>query len=112
MRFDTKVVAGAFDDASGAWDVAFDDGSTTRARHLVAATGVLSVPFFPDVPGRDDFKGEQHHTGRWPATPVDLAGKRVAAIGPASSGGPIITLMPPGAAGPTVYLATPHWRPP
>src|SRR3546814_17761066 len=86
MRFDTKVVAGAFDEASGAWDVTFDDGSTTRARPLVAATGVLSVPFFPDVPGRDDFKGDQHHTGRWTATPVDLAGKRVAVLGNDSTG--------------------------
>ena len=44
--------------------------STARRRHarsaarfLVAATGVLSVPYFPDVPGRDDFRGEAHHTG-------------------------------------------------
>src|SRR3546814_16053361 len=90
MRFDTKVVAGAFDEASGAWDVTFDDGSTTRARHLVAATGVLSVPSFTEVPGRDDFKGEPHHTGRWPATPVDLAGKRVAVIGQGSRGVQVI----------------------
>ena len=40
-----------------------------RARFLVAATGVLSVPYIPDVPGRDDFRGVQHHTGRWPASP-------------------------------------------
>src|SRR3546814_16330817 len=109
MRFDTKVVAGAFDEASGAWDVTFDDGSTTRARHLVAATGVLSVPFFPDVPGRDDFKGEQHHTGRWPATPVDLAGKRVAVIGTGSSGVQIIPVIAPAVAGLTVYQRTPNW---
>src|SRR3546814_1733023 len=109
MRFDTKVVAGAFDEASGAWDVTFDDGSTTRARHLVAATGVLSVPFFPDVPGRDDFKGEQHHTGRWPATPVDLAGKRVAVIGTGSSGVQIIPVIAPEVAGLTVYQRTPNW---
>ena len=41
-------------------------------------TGVLSVPYLPDVPGRDDFRGEAHHTGLWPAEPVDFVGKRVA----------------------------------
>ena len=45
------------------------------------ATGVLSVPYVPDIPGRDDFAGVQHHTGRWPAEPVDFAGKRVAVVG-------------------------------
>ena len=66
------------------------DGTEHRTRFLVASTGVLSVPFFPDVAGRDDFRGEQHHTGRWPATPVDFAGKRVAVIGTGSSGVQII----------------------
>ena len=51
----------------------------------MAATGVLSVPYFPDVPGRDS-SGEQHHTGLWPAAAGDLAGKRVAVIGTGSSG--------------------------
>ena len=62
------------------------DGTEVRARFLVAATGVLSVPYLPDVPGRDDFRGVQHHTGRWPAEPVDVAGKRVAVVGTSSSG--------------------------
>ena len=33
------------------------DGTEIRTRFLIAATGVLSVPYFPDVPGRDDFRG-------------------------------------------------------
>ena len=64
IRFDTRVVGADWDDASGTWRVATDDGSEQRARFVVAATGVLSVPYFPDIPGRDDFAGEQHHTGR------------------------------------------------
>ena len=36
--------------------------------------------------GAADFRGESHHTGRWPATPVDFSGKRVAVIGTGSSG--------------------------
>ena len=47
---------------------------------------MLSVPYLPDVPGREGFRGVQHHTGRWPAEPVDFAGKRVAVVGTSSSG--------------------------
>src|SRR4051812_23973074 len=86
MRFDTSVTSAVYDEPPGTWTVAIDDDTEIRAQFLVAATGVLSVPYFPDVPGRADFLGPQHHTGRWPAAPVDFAGRRVAVIGTGSSG--------------------------
>jgi cation diffusion facilitator CzcD-associated flavoprotein CzcO len=75
----------------------------------VAATGVLSVPYVPDVPGRGDFRGEAYHTGRWPATPVDFAGKRVAVIGTGSSGVQIVPAIADDVASLTVYQRTPNW---
>src|SRR5215471_10712451 len=81
MCFDSPVRSARYDGSSSTWTVTTGDGRVFRARFLVAATGVLSVPFFPDVPGRADFRGEQYHTGLWPETSVDLAGKRVAVIG-------------------------------
>src|SRR5688572_17654247 len=93
MRFGVAVTSATFDEPSGTWTVVGSDGSEHRARFLVAATGVLSVPYFPDVPGRDDFAGEQHHTGRWPSTPVELAGKRVAVVGTGSSGVQLIPVI-------------------
>ena len=87
MRFDARVTAAVFDEPSGTWTVTLgSDGSLVRARFLVAATGVLSVPYTPDVPGRERFGGVQHHTGRWPSDPVDFRGKRVAVVGTSSSG--------------------------
>ena len=91
----------------GPWSVG--DGTEFRARFLVAATGVLSVPYFPDVPGREDFRGEQHHTGLWPATPVDFAGKRVAVIGTGSSGVQLIPAIAGEVASLTVYQRTANW---
>ncbi len=91
------------------WTITAHDGSTTSARFLVAATGVLSVPFFPDVPGRHDFGGQSYHTGLWPTTPVDFRGKRVAVIGTGSSGVQIIPLIAHEAASLTVYQRTPNW---
>src|SRR5262249_38747421 len=87
-------------------------GATHRARFLVAATGVLSVPFIPDVRGRDDFRGEAYHTGRWPATPVDFAGKRVAVVGTGSSGVQIVPVLVPEVAELVVYHRRPTCCPP
>src|SRR3954451_20160134 len=109
MRFDTRVTSATFDEASGTWRAVTDSGTEVRARHIVAATGILSVPFFPDVAGRDDFNGEQHHTGLWPKDPVDFAGKRVAVIGTGSSGVQIIPIIAAEAASLTVYQRTPNW---
>ncbi|MFA5885881.1 MAG: NAD(P)/FAD-dependent oxidoreductase [Acidimicrobiia bacterium] len=109
IRFDTRVASAEWDDASGTWTVGTDDGSVVRARFLVAATGVLSVPYFPDVPGREDFRGESYHTGLWPTTPVDFAGKRVAVIGTGSSGVQIVPVIADEVASLTVYQRTANW---
>src|SRR5215213_11703628 len=66
LRLGTRVTGADWDDATGTWSVTTDAGDAVRARFLIAATGVLSVPYYPEVPGREDFRGVQHHTGRWP----------------------------------------------
>jgi cation diffusion facilitator CzcD-associated flavoprotein CzcO len=109
MRFGATVVSAVYDEPSEEWAVTLDDGTTLRARFLVAATGILSVPYFPDIEGRDDFRGEQHHTGLWPTTPVDFAGKRVAVIGTGSSGVQVVPTIAPEVASLTVYQRTPNW---
>jgi cation diffusion facilitator CzcD-associated flavoprotein CzcO len=86
-----------------------DAGEVVRARFLVSATGVLSVPFFPDVPGREDFAGVSVHTGRWPTEPVDLVDKRVAVIGTGSSGVQIIPNIVDEVASLAVYQRTANW---
>jgi cation diffusion facilitator CzcD-associated flavoprotein CzcO len=107
MRLGARVTAATYSDAT--WSVELGDGSTTRTRHLVAATGVLSVPYFPDVPGFDAFRGPSHHTGRWPTTPVDFAGTRVAVIGTGSSGVQVAPAIADEVASLTVYQRTANW---
>src|SRR3954468_16607395 len=113
MRFGAPVTAATYEAASGTWAVtvgqAGEAGEVVRARFLIAATGVLSVPYFPDVPGRDVFRGEQHHTGRWPATPVEFSGRRVAVIGTGSSGVQLIPVIADEVATLTVYQRTANW---
>jgi cation diffusion facilitator CzcD-associated flavoprotein CzcO len=109
IRLGARVTGACYDEPSGTWIVTAGDGSTISARFVVAATGVLSVPYYPEVPGRDDFEGESYHTGMWPTTPVDFTGKRVAVIGTGSSGVQIVPIIADEAASLTVYQRTPNW---
>jgi len=109
MRFGARVTSAEFDEEQGIWRVSVADGDVVQARFLIAATGVLSVPYIPEVPGRDEFCGEQHHTGLWPDVPVDFVGKRVAVIGTSSSGVQIVPTIVDEAASITVYQRTANW---
>jgi cation diffusion facilitator CzcD-associated flavoprotein CzcO len=109
MRFGAAVASAVWDDASATWAVTAADGDTVEARFLVTATGVLSVPYLPDVPGLDDFAGVQHHTGRWPAEPVDLRGKRVGVVGTSSSGVQVVPAIAEEAASVTVFQRSANW---
>jgi len=115
IRFGARVASARYEEASGTWLVTTEDAVTTedsvpvRARFLVAATGVLSVPHFPDVPGRETFQGASYHTGTWPPDGVDLAGKRVAVIGTGSSGVQLVPEIAGEVASLTVYQRTANW---
>jgi cation diffusion facilitator CzcD-associated flavoprotein CzcO len=109
MRFDARVTAAEYDERAARWTVTDDTGTVTRAHHFVAATGVLSIPYFPDVPGREEFGGESYHTGLWPDAPIDFTGKRVAVVGTGSSGVQIIPVIAETAASVTVLQRSPNW---
>jgi cation diffusion facilitator CzcD-associated flavoprotein CzcO len=109
IRVGSKVTSAAYDESSGRWTVTASDGARFRTRFLVAATGVLSVPYFPEVPGREDFRGESYHTGLWPQTPVDFTGKRVAVVGTGSSGVQLVPAIADQVASLTVYQRTANW---
>ncbi len=72
-----------------------DDGwliSTTageiRARAVVMATGIVSGPYVPDFPGRQEFTGQVLHSSSY-HRPGDLDGRRVLVVGVGNSGGEI-----------------------
>ncbi len=109
MRFGASVASAVYDDSSATWTVETTNGTAVRTRFLIAATGVLSVPYYPDVPGREAFRGASYHTGLWPAAPVDFAGKRVAVIGTGSSGVQIIPAIAGEVASLTVYQRSANW---
>jgi cyclohexanone monooxygenase len=107
--FNTRVESAIFDEASGRWTVKTNRGDEVSARWVVMATGCLSVPKTPDIPGADSFQGETYLTGLWPHEGVDFAGKRVAVIGTGSSAIQSIPLIAQQAAQVTVYQRTPNF---
>ena len=86
MTFSTRVTGAAFDEATGTWTLEGESGELATAGQVVMATGALSAPRFPDIPGIDAFAGRVLHTGAWPDQEVDFSGRRVAVVGTGSSG--------------------------
>ena len=86
IRFNTRVETARYDEAGNRWIIATGSGETFAAQFFITAVGCLSSANVPKIPGLDRFKGEWHHTGRWPHEGVDFAGKRVGLIGTGSTG--------------------------
>lgn len=95
IAFHTEVVEMAFDEDTAEWTVSTAAGDEFVARFVVAASGILSVPLQPDIPGLDDFTGTSLFTSRWPKEGYDLTGKRVGVIGTGSTGVQLIPVIAP-----------------
>ena len=66
------------------WRIETSTGERDDADVVIAATGVLHHPRYPDIEGLDDFAGPVFHSARWDHT-VPLAGARLGVIGTGSS---------------------------
>ncbi|KAF7360625.1 hypothetical protein MVEN_00794200 [Mycena venus] len=83
--------------------------SSTTAKILISALGILDIPRYPNIAGLSSFKGDMFHSARWDAG-VDLRGKRVAVIG---NGASAIQFVPLITEDPTIqvteFCRTPNW---
>jgi cation diffusion facilitator CzcD-associated flavoprotein CzcO len=86
IRFSNPVKSLHFDEDANVWHVRTEKGDHVVCRYVIAATGSLTAPNSPPWPGREKFRGEIHHTARWPKEGVDFSGKRVGFIGTGSTG--------------------------
>jgi len=111
-RFDTRVEGGRFDEDASRWVVTTDAGEELRARYLVLATGSLSAPLDPAIPGLGSFEGRILRTSSWPQEPVDVSGLRVGVVGTGSSGIQVIPELADQAAGLTVFQRSPNFSVP
>jgi cation diffusion facilitator CzcD-associated flavoprotein CzcO len=84
VRFGTEVAGAAFDATTGRWTVRTAAGEELEARAIITATGQLSRPAVPRLPGAERFAGPAFHSAEWDHG-ADLRGKRVAVVGTGAS---------------------------
>lgn len=109
FRFSTRVTATTFDEERSRWIVETDAGDRLAATWCVMATGSLSAPNLPAIPGIESFAGTVAHTGLWPREGLDVSGKRVGIIGTGSSGMQSIPHLAKEADHLTVFQRTPNY---
>ncbi|KAF0848648.1 cation diffusion facilitator CzcD-associated flavoprotein CzcO [Nocardia caishijiensis] len=108
IRFATTVVAADFDSDADRWVLRTAEGAELTARFVLSATGVLTRPKLPDIPGIETFAGTTVHTARWDHD-LELRGKRVAVIGTGASAVQVIPEIAPQVEHLTVFQRTPIW---
>ncbi|MET8879718.1 flavin-containing monooxygenase [Streptomyces rubiginosohelvolus] len=114
--FSTGVTGLTWDEVSETWLVSTDRGDDFRAAYVVSATGTLTDPKLPGIPGIEDFAGHTFHTSRWDyaytgGTPeggmTHLADKRVGIVGTGATGIQAIPMLAEDAGHLYVFQRTP-----
>lgn len=108
MRFGTTVEGARWDEDAKQWRITLGDGQSIGTRYLIGATGFLSQPHVPDIPGITGFNGRIIHTTAWDDS-YDPTGDRVGIIGTGATAVQLIPELAKQAAALTVYQRTPIW---
>ncbi|MBW2422219.1 MAG: NAD(P)/FAD-dependent oxidoreductase [Deltaproteobacteria bacterium] len=88
IRFGEEITRCEF--REGRWRLQTSTGRHDEADFVIAATGVLHHPQYPDIEGLDDFEGALFHSARWDHT-VPLEGQRIGVIGTGSTATQIVS---------------------
>lgn len=111
VRFETVVEEMAWDEDRAVWKVRLKTPSGVEhveANAVITAVGQLNRPRFPDIKGRESFKGPSFHSAEW-RHDVDLTGKRVAVIGTGASAFQFVPEIVGKVASLSVFQRTPPW---
>ena len=106
IRFNEGVTRCTWVD--GEWEIETEKGHVERFTWVIAATGILHHPKYPDIEGMNDFEGPMFHTARWDHD-VEITGKRVGLIGTGSSGVQITAEVAPEVEKLSVFQRTAQW---
>ncbi|MBW2243689.1 MAG: NAD(P)/FAD-dependent oxidoreductase [Deltaproteobacteria bacterium] len=93
---------------NGRWQIEFSDGTQDEGDILLAATGVLHHPAYPEIKGLESFEGKTFHSARWDES-ASMAGKRVGVIGTGSTAIQIVSALAPEVAKLTLFQRTAQW---
>lgn len=107
LRFGAEVQKARWDSSARRWHLTTARSELT-ADVVVSATGPLSDPKIPDIPGIETFTGRVFHTSRWDHD-FDLRGKRVVMVGTGASAIQIVPSIQPEVGRLTILQRTPPW---
>lgn len=93
---------------NGKWHLKTKNGLSDEGDFVIAATGVLHHPNYPDIPGQESFKGKIFHSARWDHS-VELSNKRVGVIGTGSSAVQIVSDIVGKVKDLYLFQRTPQW---
>ncbi|WP_081240687.1 flavin-containing monooxygenase [Streptomyces viridosporus] len=114
--FSTTVTALTWEEDSRTWIVATDRGDAFRATYVITATGTMTEPKLPGIPGIQDFEGHTFHTSRWDYAYTGggpdggltgLADRRVGVVGTGATGVQVIPMLAEDAGHVFVFQRTP-----
>jgi cation diffusion facilitator CzcD-associated flavoprotein CzcO len=106
IRFNSRIERAVYGD--GRWRLEMEGGRSDTVDAVIAATGVLHVPAYPDIPGLKDFAGACFHSARWDHS-VALDGRRVGVIGTGSTAIQIVPALADRVASLRLFQRTPQW---
>ncbi|MGW0880029.1 flavin-containing monooxygenase [Streptomyces sp. NPDC002671] len=107
IRFNSEVKLMSWDAEHLRWNIETTRGSLS-ADVVVSATGPLSDPKLPEIPGLKSFPGKVFHSARWDHD-YDLRGKRVAMVGTGASAIQIVPAIQREVGRLTLFQRTPPW---
>jgi len=108
IRIQSSVEKAVFDEETALWNIHLDGGKVFKARHVVLGSGGLNIPSFPDIQGKNDFKGPAFHTAQWQHD-VALDNKNIAIIGSAASAIQVVPQVAKTAKNVTIFQRTANY---
>jgi cation diffusion facilitator CzcD-associated flavoprotein CzcO len=109
IRYGTEVRALRYD--RNRWRIDTSAGGADghdEADVVIAATGVLHHPRYPDIEGLDRFAGPVFHSARWDHR-AQLAGRRVGIVGTGSSAVQMVCALVDTVGELRLFQRTPQW---
>ncbi|HVS67220.1 MAG TPA: NAD(P)/FAD-dependent oxidoreductase, partial [Mycobacteriales bacterium] len=108
VRTGTAIRTAEWDEGTQRWLLTADSGESFTADVLVSGLGMLNVPFTPDIPGLESFRGRAFHSSQWDHS-RPLTGERVASIGTGASAIQYVPAIADEVAHLDVFQRSPIW---
>jgi cation diffusion facilitator CzcD-associated flavoprotein CzcO len=106
VRFGDAVRSCVYSD--GSWRLTTATGYQDEFDVVIAATGVLHHPRYPDIEGIDTFRGSTFHSARWPDD-VTVDGARVGIVGTGSTAVQMVSALVDRVARLSLFQRTAQW---